>query len=470
MVAVCSTLLYNEAIMSKSLSNLFTLALAGAGCLVALLLTIEHYLPDLSLPCGSVGGGCGGVIGSDYGHIGPIPTAAFGLGMYVLLILLCLRRHRRLGEMRVAETTLAAAYATSGAAPEPAGTAAVSESEAELGPAPDLSLSEETPAPASGASAAAATLRREIIRLDTGIWLLALAGCAISWWLQYTALFVVMGFCPWCLTSACLITLIFILASRDHLLSGRQLSGEQRLLLGIAGFTLVLLGFLFYPYVMDQFRLIHSGVLTHGRDPNQQVGTNHLTLRQVIAPAGMHIQGDPKAPYLLVEFADYQCPNCKQAVAQVARLLQERPTQVRLAFRNKPLYQMHRFALDAAYAAEAAALQGKFWEMHDMLYAHQDDMEKPDFDVARFDDYARELGLDMAKFDKDRASKQVQDRVTQDSTDSELVNVNSTPTFFVITPKDYVWQITGTTELKKVINDPKHGIWTGARPPSSSAR
>ncbi|HZT44286.1 MAG TPA: thioredoxin domain-containing protein [Chthonomonadaceae bacterium] len=455
--------------MSKSLSNLFTLILACAGCLVALSLTVEHYMPGFN-PCGMVGGGCGGVINSDYGHLGPIPTAVFGLGMYLLLALLCLRRHRRLRELRAAEAASAAAYATSGAPSSAAPTVenldgSAGEADSRPEPAEEPMLMVETPAAPSGASTAATALRHEIIRLDTAVWALALVGCGVSWWLQYTALFVILGFCPWCFVSAILITLIFILASRDHLLSGRQLSGEQKLLIGIAGFSLVLLAFLFYPYVAEQWYRVHH-ILVNGVDPNEHVGTEHRTKGEVIAPADMHIKGDPKAPYLLVEFADYQCPNCREAVSLVDRLLQERPHQVRIAFRNRPLVQLHRFALDAAYVAEAAALQGKFWEMHDTLYEHQDDMEKPNFSPSRFDDYARDVGLDMQQFAKDRTGSKVQNRVQQDMADADLLNANSTPTFFIITPKKYVWELTGAGELTKVVEDPNNGVWTGARPPS----
>src|SRR3954469_18254731 len=84
-----------------------------------------------------------------------------------------------------------------------------------------------------------------------------------------------------------------------------------------------------------------------------------------------HIRGNPHAPVTLTEYGDYQCPFCGEAQQIVLDLLKRLPDTVRASFRHFPLSQVHPRALLAAEAAEAAAAQGKFWEMHDTLYAHQ---------------------------------------------------------------------------------------------------
>src|SRR5579864_1358377 len=88
-----------------------------------------------------------------------------------------------------------------------------------------------------------------------------------------------------------------------------------------------------------------------------------------------HVQGERDAPVTLVEYGDYQCPYCGQAYPIVKRLQKRLGSQLRFVFRNFPLAEAHPFAMAAAEMAEAAALQGKFWQMHDSLYEHQDALE-----------------------------------------------------------------------------------------------
>ena len=442
--------------MSKSLSNLFILILSIAGGLIAILLTVEHYTPDFSLPCGPIAGGCRGVLNSDYGALWHIPTSIFGLGMYALLAFLCLRRSRRLRDLRAAETSLAAAYATSGAAAS-GETPDSAPAEQELTAA---APSEPAPTPASvPANAvtpnAAAGLRAEVVRLDTAVWVLALLGFGISWWLQYTALFVVQGFCPWCFTSALLITLIFILASRDHLLAGRQITGEQKLLATVLAFIVVLLGIVYWGDIWKRLhdQMIQAMFVQAGR-PKQVV-----TQADLIAPPNMHTKGDPKAPFLLVEFADYQCEGCKKGVAATETVLQEKGNLVRLAFRNFPL-RMHQWSLEAAKAAEAAGRQGKFWEMHDYLYEHQDEMKKSDFTPLQFNDFAQAIGCDAARYAKERDDDQTKQLVKRDIDVAQMAGLNETPTFFLVNMKTKkIWQFAGVKQLLEVMSDTSQPMW-----------
>ncbi len=139
-----------------------------------------------------------------------------------------------------------------------------------------------------------------------------------------------------------------------------------------------------------------------------------------------HIEGAVNAPVTLLEYGDYQCPYCGEAYP-IVKLLQKRlGARMRFVFRNFPLSEAHPFATGAAHMAEAAALQGKFWPMHDMLYEHQEALE-PD----RLLDYAKHLHLDMAKLEADLASAAVTGRVRSDFTSGVRSGVNGTPSFFI---------------------------------------
>jgi protein-disulfide isomerase len=101
-------------------------------------------------------------------------------------------------------------------------------------------------------------------------------------------------------------------------------------------------------------------------------------LSMEVSDARDHIQGSAKAAVTLVEYGDYECPYCGQAYPIVKKLQKQMGDQVRFVFRNFPLAEMHPHAAHAAQAAEAAAAQGKFWEMHDMLYERQAALEDDD--------------------------------------------------------------------------------------------
>src|SRR6266481_5587131 len=106
-----------------------------------------------------------------------------------------------------------------------------------------------------------------------------------------------------------------------------------------------------------------------------------------------HAEGRADAPMTLVEYGDYQCPYCGEAYPVVKRLQKALGKKLLFVFRNFPLTQAHPYALIASEAAEAAALQGKFWEMHDLIFENQADLEPDILPV-----WANEAGLDMEKF------------------------------------------------------------------------
>lgn len=139
-----------------------------------------------------------------------------------------------------------------------------------------------------------------------------------------------------------------------------------------------------------------------------------------------HILGNGQADLTIVEYGDYQCPHCGEAHPIIKEMMAELGSQIRFVFRNFPLSEMHPYARPAALAAEAAALQGKFWEMHDAIYENQNLLS-----ARLLLDIAEQLDLDMPKFKSDIQDQELLDRVDADFESGMLSGVNGTPTFFV---------------------------------------
>ena len=130
---------------------------------------------------------------------------------------------------------------------------------------------------------------------------------------------------------------------------------------------------------------------------------------------------------VILEYGDYECPYSRQAYRAIQQVERQLGDGVRFAFRHFPLTQIHPHAADAATAAEAAALQGRFWEMHDLLFHRQKALEVED--LRR---YATEIGLDLDRFEEDRAADPVLRRVARDmSSGIESGEVLGTPTLFI---------------------------------------
>jgi NhaA family Na+:H+ antiporter len=139
-----------------------------------------------------------------------------------------------------------------------------------------------------------------------------------------------------------------------------------------------------------------------------------------------HAQGTSDAPVTLVEYGDYECPHCRQ-VAPIVEKLQDRfGARLRYVFRHLPITTVHPNAQLAAEAAEAAAAQGKFWEMHDLLFEHEGMLEQKY--LVR---YARQLGLDMERFERELTEQVYADRVREDFASGIRSGANGTPTFFL---------------------------------------
>jgi formate-nitrite transporter family protein len=139
-----------------------------------------------------------------------------------------------------------------------------------------------------------------------------------------------------------------------------------------------------------------------------------------------HAQGPPNAPITLLEYGDYECPYCGRAYPIVKELQQRMGGRLRFVFRNFPLNSVHPHASIAAQSAEAASAQGKFWEMHDMLYEHQDDLA--DADLTQ---YALKLGLELYRFRSDLASEIFARRIEEDVRTGKASGVTGTPSLFI---------------------------------------
>jgi protein-disulfide isomerase len=139
-----------------------------------------------------------------------------------------------------------------------------------------------------------------------------------------------------------------------------------------------------------------------------------------------HIQGPSTAPVTLVEYADFECSYCGAAYPVVKDVQRQAGDQLRFVFRNFPLVQSHPHAEHAAEAAESAAAQGKFWEMHDTLFEHQHAL-----DDDHLLQYAAELGLDQQRFDADMAQHRYAGKIEEDLEGGEESGVPGTPTFFI---------------------------------------
>jgi len=139
-----------------------------------------------------------------------------------------------------------------------------------------------------------------------------------------------------------------------------------------------------------------------------------------------HIRGPATAPVTLLEYGDYQCPYCGEADPIVDEIQRQLGDGLRFVFRNFPLTEMHPHAEHAAEAAEAAAAHGKFWEMHDTLYAHQDALD--DHHLAA---YGAALGLAPAEIHTALAGHAHMNRIREDFLSGVRSGVNGTPTFFI---------------------------------------
>ena len=166
---------------------------------------------------------------------------------------------------------------------------------------------------------------------------------------------------------------------------------------------------------------------------NDQIGTlasppHSVAPRQLASPVDErdHVQGSLHAPTTLVMYSDFECLHCRRVYASLKRILADLPAILQLVVRHFPLVHDHPHAGIAARAAEAASRQGRFWEMHDMLFENQSALH-----AHALRGYAGAIGLDLDMFDRDLADNAVTDRVERDIASGRSNGVRGTPDLFV---------------------------------------
>jgi protein-disulfide isomerase len=166
-------------------------------------------------------------------------------------------------------------------------------------------------------------------------------------------------------------------------------------------------------YTRDELRHIYR--VRYGDDTKVEKLTPHNSPQR----------GSPMAQVTLYEFSDFQCPHCKTAAPHLKKIVEESNGKVKLVFKQYPL-PGHPKAREASKAAIAADRQGKFWEMHDLLFKNQGDLQ-----ATNLDEYAKKIGLDMKRFKADMQSKETEKKIAADLAEGEAVGVDSTPSIYV---------------------------------------
>ena len=139
-----------------------------------------------------------------------------------------------------------------------------------------------------------------------------------------------------------------------------------------------------------------------------------------------HIRGPEDAPLTLVDYSDYQCEACIQGFYAVEKLMETHGEKLRLVYRHFPLMSYHPMAMPGALAADAAGLQGRFWEMHEKIFRAEGRFD--DDDLVR---WAEQLDLDMERFEQDRRSDELEEHIRKVRLEGARTGVNGTPTFFL---------------------------------------
>lgn len=207
--------------------------------------------------------------------------------------------------------------------------------------------------------------------------------------------------------------------------------------------------------------VVLGGLVFTSKKDKVNVDTTNPT--EIIAASesslGDQTYGKKDSKVVVMVYEDFQCPGCGGAHPGLKAVKEKYKDQIVYVFRNFPLTTIHPNALAAATAAEAAGLQGKFWEMHNMLYENQQSWSTVDAakrtDV--FSGYAKEIGIDTAKFKTDLSDKRIAEKISRDRALGAKMKVNSTPTIFVNDHKlteEEVTDIAGKSEkLTKLIDD-----------------
>ena len=174
---------------------------------------------------------------------------------------------------------------------------------------------------------------------------------------------------------------------------------------------------------------------------SQTAGSDNLAITISAINDNENIKGDKEALATLIEYSDFQCPACGSYYPILKKVTEDLSAKVRFAYRHFPLPQ-HKNAKLAATVAEAAGKQGKFWEMHDLIFQNQSDWSEEKNAAILFAKYAQDIGLDLARFQTDIASDDIKAKIENDYKSGVKAGVDSTPSFFlngkkIANPRNY---------------------------------
>ncbi len=253
--------------------------------------------------------------------------------------------------------------------------------------------------------------------LRRGVAVAAGAGVIASLALTYLEGFVVHAWCAWCVVQAVAVTLVFVISL--SLLRARFDDHAQARAAFWRHALVLVLGIVVGARAFTWLEI-------HAEKPVEAAAPSAADLSARLVRPDSHSTGNPQAAVTLVEFGDLQCPSCAAAEPELRDLRKRYHDRVRFVFRQFPLERMHIFAMPAAEASECAAQQGKFWEAVDRFYTANGELG--DESLER---YARELGLNIAKFKACRESGETRAVIQRDAEDGKALGVRGTPTFFL---------------------------------------
>ncbi len=245
-------------------------------------------------------------------------------------------------------------------------------------------------------------------------------GFLTSLYLTGVEAFVLHAWCAWCVVSALAVTLIFAVAVLEVIRPAPP-PEPAAALAAVRTYFMLFVGTL-AAGVPAFVLLARSGTLP----PISSQQASPEVLRERLVRGDSHVTGNPQAPVVVVEFGDFQCPNCRSAEPTAREIRRKYGSQIRFAFRHFPLAQIHAWAEKAAEASECAAEQGKFWEAVENFYDHQNDLSPP-----ALQRYAAEIALDQSRFSQCVSSGSMAARVRRDMQDGEALGVTGTPTFLI---------------------------------------
>lgn len=206
-------------------------------------------------------------------------------------------------------------------------------------------------------------------------------------------------------------------------------SGLPLVIIGVVLLAAVIGGWWLYQSSSKKTPVANTNVRTNTVTPQQP---NNATLTSAVVGAQPpHFKGGQTAQVVLEEFADYQCPTCAVMHPVMNEINSTYGSRIKFIFRNFPLVQIHKNAYDAAVAAEAAGLQGKFWEMQNLLFQNQRNWSNVAEVRPVFEGYAQTLGLDVERFKADMSGMAAKQRVDADLRRAQSLGISSTPTVLV---------------------------------------